>query len=163
MKIFPGNAHIRFEKAKQQGIEVITKTKLHKHLGRVLESDRFKTGSKVLFFATAGIRIEDTCIIPEKDILIILGKKMKVLGKRLIVEAEREKKELGGKIVKSEAHLQLLPLGTVLEVGDEVTKIKKGNRIFFDKDKNQDVSPYDLIEGKKDLRLVKEEDVFVIL
>lgn len=58
---------------------------------------------------------------------------MKPLGKRvLIAEVQKERKSTGGIILSSDASLRETKFAKILEVGEEVTKVKIDDTIVLD-------------------------------
>jgi co-chaperonin GroES (HSP10) len=166
MIIFPGNVLLRADLVRANStLELTPKYKYKKNFGTVISSDRLKTGTKIFYFPNQyrSVPLEGKMIIKLEDVVLVRNKKnMQVLGTRLFVEPEKQAGETESGIKLSEAHLQYLPIGKVLAKGDATTKTNVGDRVFFDKDRSTDVSPYHLFENKV-VYMVKEDDVLSIL
>jgi co-chaperonin GroES (HSP10) len=146
IKVFPGKVLIRQDLAieKKNGLIVISKGKTKRNFGKVIDGDEFKKDDHVLFFAQKGIIMEGKCLIEEKDVCLILKKRgmIELKGNRIIVEAEKESAKLSGDLVKSDAHIEILPMGTILEIGKLVTEFKKGDRVLYDLPRALFLTPY---------------------
>ena len=169
MIVFPGKIYVELdlEIEKVGSIKIISKEKRKRNFGKVLQdSENFKKGQHVMFFSRA-ILLDGKAILEEKDIILILKKNgMQFKGKRLLVEADKGKEIISEKtdLVASQAHIPILPTGTILEVGDEVIGYKKGDRVIFDMQVSVLATPYQ-IPGyeNKPLFFVMENNIIAIL
>ena len=86
--------------------------------------------------------------------------KIKPLGDRVLVRVEGTEEKTAGGIYIPQTAQEKTQTGVVVEVGDDkdVIKVKKGDRIMFDKYAGTTVA----IEGKDHL-IMKMDDILVIL
>ena len=169
MIIFPGKVLIELDVVFEieGSIQVISKNKRKKNKGVVVKGgDKVKAGDKVLFFSQQGQMLDGKVLINESDIVLTLkdNKVKQLFGTRILIEPEKEGEKLVGKLIKGEAQRKLLPFGPVLEVGDEVEKIKVGQRILFNVERAFDLTPYIKVINipqykDKIIYIVREADV----
>lgn len=80
---------------------------------------------------------------------------IKPLNNNILVEVEKLSKITEGGLIQEED--QELERGKVKSIGDEVTKIKKGDTVLF-----RSYSLESITVGKKKFTFVKEDEVFAI-
>ena len=169
MKVFPGKILIKLDPhwETKNGIKIISKLYRKKHKGKVVQdSDNFKKGDHVFFLSTEGQQLDGDVLMHERDIILIIkaNKVKKILGTRVLLEPEKEKSELAAGLKASEAHRKIIPIATVLQVGDEVTKIKEGDKVIYDQGRETNLTPYE-VPGydKKIIYMVREADILSII
>ena len=86
--------------------------------------------------------------------------KIKPLGDRVLVKNEESEEKTAGGIFIPQTAQEKTQTGTVVEVGDDkdVIKVKKGDRIMFDKYAGTTVT----IEGVDHL-IMKMDDILVVI
>jgi co-chaperonin GroES (HSP10) len=173
IKVFPETVLIEMDSVLEtiNGVKVISKTKRKNHKGKIISGEGFDEGDHVLFFAKNGVILEGKCLINRKDVVLILKKEgMKLLGNRILVEAEKSSSKLTDKLVASDAHIQILPIGIILALGDKIDNDNllkayyNKERIMFDKDRATDLSIYELPDIKgRPVFMINESDVLSII
>ena len=173
LEVFPGRVLIEMDTVLETigGIKVISKTKRRKNKGRIIDGEGFKKDDHVLFFPTKGVIMEGKCLIDKNDIVLILKDKgMKLLGKKILVEAQKSSNKVTANIVAAVNHIQILPIGVMLEIGEGVESeslkeaYKEKKKIMFDKDRATDLSIYELPDLKdKPVYMINESDVLSII
>lgn len=79
----------------------------------------------------------------------------KILGKRVLVKLTKQDKTNGGILLSIEAEEEA---ANVLQVGDEVTKVKKGDRVAF-----KSYSKDQIIDGENLYTVVDEDNLLFIV
>lgn len=151
VEVTPGHLLVKMEEITPRDrngiIMVNAKKKYKRNFGEILQSksDKLKVGSKILFFAQSGVIMEGKCLISEKDVTgIIKQKEMQLLGERILFKPELSSDKIGEKVklIVGDAQRKYMPIGEVISIGDEVTKVKVGDRILVPNDRTQDLSAY---------------------
>lgn len=173
IKTFPGNVIVKHDmySEKVNGVILLDKNKLKKNKGKiVIEGEKTKKGDAVLFFPRSGVRMDEQSLIEEKDVILIFKKNgMKVLGDRLIIEAELAPETTDGGILVSEAHRPELPIGRIVEIGDDISNANivlaynEKAKVLFDKDRATPLDRYSIQGLNKHCFMCKSMDVLSIL
>lgn len=82
---------------------------------------------------------------------------MKPLGKKVTIRPrtkEEKIKKTSSPIILLEDNKKEMTYGTVLDIGSEVTKVEKGDKVLF--------SPFHFDEIKEDLYIIEEKDIWAI-
>lgn len=81
---------------------------------------------------------------------------MRLLGKRILIEADEPVKQSASGILIQEDWETRPPYGTVLAVGPDVTEVKKGDRVVFERFGS-------IMMPEKNQRLCLEEHMLAVL
>lgn len=79
----------------------------------------------------------------------------KILRKRVLVKLVKQEKTAGGLMLSVEAEEEA---ANVLQIGDEVTKVKKGDRVAF-----KTYSKDQIIDGENLYTFIEEDNILAIL
>lgn len=170
IKIFPGNIFVELDLhyIMRNGLRVFSKLYRKKHKGKVIIGGGKVSGDDHIFFLSQeGQMFEGKVLMHESDVILKFNqnkKTVEILGERILIEPHKEKSELSANLKASDAHRKIIPVGTILQVGDEVKKAKAGDEVIYTPGREIDLTPYN-IDGfeKKTIFIVKEPDIVAIL